>query len=251
MNYLRVVLVMIFTLGIFTQVTAQPYTLDEEIKPIQLQLKEDKKRKGAQGLAANVTIDKEPQHFYVKGLDMFQFVDVFIFSNLGNPNFKVELVKNTWNEVEESATTGASDKGIINFKLRTYGDFGLKVLPSGKKVNYTIVVYASPPIEEHLGSAFTKSTDSEETEDASEEGSNKSSGSSNTLLYVIIGIALLVIGFLGAKLMSRKKATLILLLLSLGIFSAQNALAQGEIDLDPGVEEVDIDDIRSAEYREW
>ena len=195
-------------------VMAQPYTLDEKINPVLIELKDDKENKGAQHALANATIDSEAQYYYVKGINMFQFVDVYIFSNFGNPNFRVELVKNTWNEVEESETTRGSDNGIINFKLRTEGDFGFKVLPTGKKINYTIYVYASSPMEQHLGSAFTKATAKEMDPDS---GGGSSGGTSNTMLYIIIGVALLVIGFLGAKLMSRKQANMLLLFIALGV----------------------------------
>lgn len=203
--------------------TAQPYTLDENIKPVQLELKDDKDYEGAQHLLANATIENEPQYYFVKGMNMFQFVDVYIFSNFGNPNFKVELVKNTWNEVEESETTSGSKNGIINFKLRTEGDFGFKVLPSGGKINYTIYVYASSPMEAHLGSAFTKATGKDIDPDSG--GSESGGGGSNMVLYIIIGVALLVIGFLGARLMSKNKAGVIIIILTLGI--SGTAVAQG------------------------
>jgi uncharacterized membrane protein YeaQ/YmgE (transglycosylase-associated protein family) len=201
---------------------AQPYTLDEKITPVQLELKDDKDHEGAQHVLANATIENDPQFYFVKGINMFQFVDVYIFSNFGNPNFKVELVKNTWNEVEETETSRGSKNGIINFKLRTEGDFGFKVLPTGKKINYTIYVYASSPMEAHLGSAFTKATKKDIDPDSG--GSSSGSGGSNMVLYIILGVALLVIGFLGAKLMTRNKAGVILIILTLGI--SGTALAQ-------------------------
>ncbi|NND62937.1 MAG: hypothetical protein HKN48_07050 [Flavobacteriaceae bacterium] len=203
-----------------TSAFAQPYTLDENIKPVQLELQEDKNMEGAQSVVANVTMETDPQFFFVKGVNMFQFIDVYIFSNFGKPNFKAELVRNTWNDVEESESTGSSENGIINFKLRTEGDFGFKVLPTGNKINYTIVVYASGPIQDYLGSAFKKANKSELEEGSgasNNSGSSSSGGSSNTLLYIILGVALLVIGFLAAKLMNKGKAGLILVFLLLGI----------------------------------
>ncbi len=255
MKNLKLIVFTILTLFIYGSSIAQPYTLDKKIKPYKLELKDDKKQKGAQAAVANVTMTKDPHYFYVNGLSMFQFIDVFIFSNFGNPNFKVELVKNTWGDVEESASTGSSDKGVINFKLRTEGDFGFKVIPTGQKINYTIMVYASSPIEAHLGSAFTKVTESDlkggGDTSANEGGSaSNSGGSSNTLLYVLLGVALLVIGFLASRLLSKNKAGMLLLFISLS--STTVGLAQEEvIILDPGVEEVDLEDIRDASYGEW
>ncbi len=229
---------------------AQPYTLDENVKPHQLVLTEDKEREGAQSVVANVTIESDVQYFFVNGLNMFQFVDVYIFSNFGKPNFKAELVRNTWNEIEDSASTGSSKNGIINFKLRTEGDFGFKVMPTGNKINYTIIVYASGPIQDYLGSAFKKA-DKDQIEEGGGSGSGNSDsgsgGSSNMVLYIILGVALLVIGFLGAKLMNKNKASVILILLSFGLCST--SFAQGELDLT--VETFDADDIRDLRYEEW
>lgn len=239
MKNIKIIWIYVVMLFVCNSLFAQPYTLDEEIKPVQLELKDDKNHEGAQHLLANATIDNKPQFYFVKGINMFQFVDVYIFSNFGNPNFKVELVKNTWNEVEESESTSGSKNGIINFKLRTEGDFGFKVLPAAKKINYTIYVYASSPMEQHLGSAFTKAT--KKDTDPETGGTATGSGGSNTTLYIILGVALLVIGFLGAKLMSRNKASMLLLLLTLGI--SGSAMAQGGLRTfdggldDPGYED--------------
>lgn len=256
MKNLRFALLTVLTLFVYSSVFTQPYSLDEKIKPYKLELKDDKKEEGAKAAVANVTITTDPQYFYVNGLSMFQFIDVFIFSNFGSPNFKAELVKNTWDDVEESASTGSSEKGVINFKLRTEGDFGFKVLPTGKKINYTIMVYASGPIEAHLGSAFTKASESDikgddgKTSSNDGSGSSGGSGSSNTLLYVLLGVALLVIGFLGSKVLSKNKAGIFLLLATLSV--SNTGFGQEEvIILDLEIEEVDLDDIRTEQYIDW
>lgn len=209
---------------------AQPYTLDQKIKPVKLELQDVKSKKGAKSIVANSTMINEPQYFYVNGCSMFQFIDIFIFSNFGSPNFTVELAKNTWNEVERTATTGGSKNGIVNFKLRTEGDFGFKIVPTGQKINYSIIIYASEPVEEFLGSAFKKADNEtiEGGEDSASGGNSKSSGSSNTILYILLGVALLVIGFLASKVLLRKKTTMLLLLVGLG--TSMSGFAQGRIE---------------------
>lgn len=256
MKNLRFIVFTVLTLFIFSSGFAQPYTLDEKIVPIKLELKDDKKHKGAKYAAVNVTIADASQYFYVNGFDMFQFIDVFIFSNFGSPNFKVDLVKNTWDDVEKSGTTGESEKGVINFKLRTLGDFGFKVYPGSAKINYTILVYASAPIEKSLGSAFTKASESDikaadDTSGNEGSASSNSSGSSNTLLYILLGVALLVIGFLASKVLSKNKTTILLLFAALSINYTGSGQVEDVIVLDDGVEEVDLDDIRTEQYIEW
>lgn len=224
---------------------AQPYTLDENVKPIKLELKEDKKNKGAKSVLVNATLENDPQYFYVNGCNMFQFIDVYIFSNFGSPNFKAELAKNTWNEVEKSASTGSSENGIINFKLRTEGDFGFKVLPTGKKINYTIMVYMSSPMEQHLGSAFTKASNKDINPDNGSENSTGGSGSGggNTMLYILLGVALLVIGFLASKVLSKNKVNMLLVLITLSVSSPM--IAQG------GFHVFDGGDLTDGDYGDW
>lgn len=242
----QITFTLLFILFGIAPLLAQPYSLDEKIKPIELKLSEDNKREGAMSVVANMSMIDETQYFFVKGLNMFQFVDVFIFSNFGNPNIKAELVRNTWKDAEDTGSTGSSKNGIINFKLRTEGDFGFKVLPTGKKVNYTIVVYASGPIQEYLGSPFKKADEDEIEADSGGSGSDgdSSSGGSNTILYIILGIALLVIGFLAARLMSKGKASMVLVLLSLGM---GQAMAQGV-----GIPRTfGSGDLTSGSYEDW
>ncbi|MBZ0326394.1 MAG: hypothetical protein K8F54_02205 [Altibacter sp.] len=235
---------LILVIGIGFSAKAQPYTLDEKIKPVKLELQDVKSKQGAKSIIANSTMMDEPQYYYVNGCSMYQFIDVFIFSNFGSPNFTVELAKNTWNEVERTATTGGSKNGIVNFKLRTEGDFGFKIVPTGKKINYSIIIYASEPVEEFLGSAFKKADKDtiEGGEDSASGGNSKSSDSSNTILYILLGVALLVIGFLASKVLSRKKTTMLLLLFGLG--ASMSGFAQGVETFGSGA-------LEDGSYEEW
>lgn len=194
------------------EVFSQPFTLDKNIKPIKLELREDLKYEGAKGLTANATLASDStDYYYVVGHDLFQFIDVYIFSNYGNPSLEATLVKNNWKDNLGRKNTKSAEDGIINFKLRTYGDFGFTINSTDKEeINYTIIVYATEPITEYLDSPFVKAKE----EDLKEAGStnSSSSGGSNTLLYIALGAALLVIGFLGARVLGNKKTTNLLLL---------------------------------------
>jgi hypothetical protein len=201
------------------QLKAQPFSLDKEIKPVKLELIDDEKIEGAAGIITNATIDKD-SHYWFTQVNMFQPVDVYVFSNYGDTDFKVDIANANWNDVVESQTTGESKDGIIHFKIKTEGDFGIQVHPANKKANYTLVIYANPPVKEYLGSAFRKARPDElnsvETETASQNGSEGKGGNSNSLLYVLLGVALLVIGFLLAKVLNKKKSIGIFILFMLG-----------------------------------
>jgi hypothetical protein len=237
---------MIALMGIHST-NAQPYTLDKEIKPVKLELRDDKKYEGAKGIATNASIEgDETNYFYVKGHDLFQFIDVYIFSNYGDPALKATLVKDNWKENYETQNTRSSENGIINFKLRTYGDFGFKITaPNGEKINYTIIVYATEPVMEYLDSPFVKATksDLEGSEDAFPTESS-SEGGSNMFLYIALGVALLIIGFLGAKVMGRKKSTNLFILAVMLIPFSGIAQYHGGGFWDP-------DNVRNGDYEEW
>ncbi len=230
-------------------INAQPFSLDEKIKPVKLVLLDDKENEGGKGIVANATIEDESQYWYVNGHDLFQMIDVYVFSNYGNPNFTVELASTNWNAPDDSQTTHEAKDGIINFKISTQGDFGIHVRPGEEKINYTIVVNASPPVQEYLGSAFVKAKPSDfnpnEGGNAAVTGntnSNGDGGSSPTILYIIIGIALLVIGFLASKVMSKNKTATVLLLFLIPICG----LAQQH-----GGNTWDLSGISGGQYEAW
>lgn len=221
---------------------AQPFNLDEKIKPVKLELQDDKKYEGAKGITANATIEADSTHYYyVVGHDLFQFVDVYIFSNYGNPKLEATLVKDSWKDVHETQNTLSADEGIIDFKLRTYGDFGFRITSADNEpVNYTIVVYATEPVMEYLDSPFVKAND----ENLGKTGSGGAGGSSNMLLYIALGVALLIIGFLGAKVLGRKKTTNLLLVLLLFAPLSGFAQFQGGGFWDP-------ESTRNGTYESW
>ena len=75
------------------QIVAQPFTLDKDLKPTKLTLLENPNTSnGSLGLVSAQIIHEKDQYFYVEGHTMFQFIDVYVMSNYGDPNFKVDLV---------------------------------------------------------------------------------------------------------------------------------------------------------------
>lgn len=217
----------------FHNASAQPFSLDEKIKPVKLELIEDREVEGASGIITNATLDKDSQYWFTK-VDMFRPIDIYVFSNYGDADFKVEIANSNWEDVVESQNTGSAENGVTHFQIRTEGDFGIRVYPGDKKINYTLVIYANPPVKEFLGSAFRKArpneltpeSDSNKTTIVSEESNqpDESGGSSTIILYIIIGVALLVIGFLLAKVLNKNKGAAVLILVLFG--SIQTGMAQ-------------------------
>ncbi|WP_178984212.1 hypothetical protein [Winogradskyella helgolandensis] len=197
---------------------AQPFTLDKKIKPTKLELAEHPEYKGAKYLEGSTTLMKDSINYhYVKGHDVFQYVDIFIFANDAKSNLSADIVFNTWSNVEETQKTATSKDGYINFKVRSYQDIGFIVSSEeAYDIPYTVVVNASPEVKNYLGSPFVKATEKDlDIETPVGKVDSAKTVESNLWIFIIIGVLLLVVGLLAGKLMSRKKTMLFLLLLAI------------------------------------
>ncbi|MBU2930142.1 hypothetical protein [Winogradskyella psychrotolerans] len=197
---------------------AQPFTLDKKIKPTKLELAEHPEYKGAKYLEGSTTLMKDSINYhYVKGHDVFQYVDIFIFANDAKSNLSADIVFNTWSNVEETQKTATSKDGYINFKVRSYQDIGFTVSSEeAYDIPYTVVVNASPEVKNYLGSPFVKATEKDlDIETPVGKVDTAQTTESNLWILIIIGVLLLVVGLLAGKLMRRKKTMLLLLLLAI------------------------------------
>ena len=209
----------IFLLLLSNIVLAQPFTLDEDLKPIELKLKPNSKYEGSKYVETSSFINKNDlTYYYITGHDIYQFVDIFIFAHKGNPDLVADVVFNTWSNVEETQRTKSSKDGIINFKLRSYQDIGFTIKSvDTDNVSYSIIVNASPPVMAHLGSPFVKATSENANVNNTKEHSEGDPNDKGIWVYIIIGLLLLIVGLLAGKLLGRKKTMSVILIL---IFSS-------------------------------
>ena len=220
---------------------AQPFTLDEEVKPIELKLSDDTRsgHEGEKGIVFFNRVTDSTTYHYVTGHTMFQMVDVLVTSIDGSP-LRVSLNQDIWNDDENEKSTSSSSDDMVNFKLRAQGSFGIKVETNSPANSlYSIAVIASPERKGYLGSAFRKIKASEMETGGGASGENSGDGgSSNTLLYILLGVAVLVIAFLAGRLMGNKgkKATVILWLL---MAVPMSAFSQGDSRVFLTMEEFD------------
>lgn len=208
----------------FFQGLAQPFTLDKAIQPVELKLLADTREghEGELGIVYFNRLSNSVNYHFVTGHDLYNFVDVLVTSIDGTP-LKVSLAKDNWEVVQAKQNTANAQDGMVDFKIRTWGSFGIKIETDEPKNSlYNITVLASPEKKTYLGNAFRTINKDEMTasgapppQEADEGGGD--GGMPNYLLYVALGVALLVIGILAGKLMGRKgKGTaMILVLLSL------------------------------------
>lgn len=232
MRVIKVILLFAFLFSGISQSLAQPFTLDENIKHVELKLKEDN-RKGHEGEMSIITLSTvdSTRYYFVTGHELWQFLDILVTPLDDDRSLKVSLAQDNWEAPDmEKTDNGTDENGIISFKIRTWGSFGIKVeSPENKTTNFSIAVLASPPQQNYLGSPFVKITENQMKASGSSDGavenpaSNGGGNGGNTLLYILLGVAILVIGLLAGKLLGKKSASVIALLLAFSFpVEAQN-----------------------------
>ncbi len=218
----------LFVLPLFfsTLLVAQPFSLDKKIKPVKLQLKEQKDWKGAKAIAAKGTLTSQGDYYYVKGASMFQPIDIFLVGDDGK-KIKMEVVKNNWKDVNTRASTNDAADEIANIKIRTYGDFGIRVFADEEGGNYQLVVYASPDIKHALASPFVPLKEAAKTTTAAKVKVTDTEEQKNNPLLWILGAAVVVlIGVVAFLLRKKKGVGLLLATLLLHLISYEPATAQ-------------------------
>ncbi len=196
-------------------VSAQPYTLDRKIKPLELKLTEHPEYKKAKYAENNFRVETGGVNYhYVTGHDVFEYVDIFIFSNNENTDLQADLVYNTWSNIEESKTTHKAENGIINFKVRSWQDISFTIKSTeSQSADYGIIVNSSEPVMEYLESPFVASSKDNLEELTTNSLPEKTNEEMPWLLFLFIGILVLLVGFLGGRLLRYKKTIGILLFL--------------------------------------
>ncbi|MER3373391.1 MAG: hypothetical protein RIM83_02005 [Allomuricauda sp.] len=238
MRVLKVILLFALLFSGISQSLAQPFTLDENIKAVELKLKEDN-RKGHEGEMSIITLSTvdSSRYYFVTGHELWQFLDILVTPLNDDRSLKVSLAQDNWEAPDMEKTSNGADKnGIISFKIRTWGSFGIKVeSPENKTINFSIAVLASPPQQSYLGSPFVKIKESQMKANGSSDGavenptSNGGGNGGNTSLYILLGVAILAIGLLAGKLLGKKSASVIALLLAFTFpVEAQNSSGNGQ-----------------------
>ncbi|MFN4316307.1 MAG: hypothetical protein ACK4E0_18625 [Chitinophagaceae bacterium] len=216
-----------------TTVQAQPFSLDQKLKPVKLQLKPYKEWKGASIAGGKGSLNAEGDYYYVKGASMFQPIDVFLIGP-DNAEVKMELVKNNWQDIKKTASTADVDDGIAQLKVRTYGDFGIRVFASDDQSGqYQLVVLAAPERKGALASPFVAASNKENKSSMSDGAvtnsptPNEESKNSSIVLYVLGAVVLILLILVFVLLRKRNKAGLLLLAMLMQLALPLTASARG------------------------
>ena len=134
---------------------AQPFALDEKIKPTELKLTEytskDPRMKGKVAVA-EVTQKNDSLYFFVKGISIFSPVIILVESMDKTEKLNVSLHKNTWNAVEVSGETGSD--GTWSKTFTTAGDVGIKIGTKKFPTKYQVVVWVGDEVDVQMPSPF-------------------------------------------------------------------------------------------------
>src|SRR5690242_7626055 len=129
--------------------SAQPFTLDEKIKPMELKLQPY--RGGGDGRAdgriygAEITQTDPTQYFYVSNISIYSPDYVGITADDPSAAINISLHKDNWEQTTTKGVTGAS--GHWDAKFRTNGDFGIKITAARVPATYALLVWIGKEVQ--------------------------------------------------------------------------------------------------------
>ncbi len=222
MRIARIVAGTVLVVGVAASAFAQPFTLDEKIKPTELKLEPygQKGEKTAGRLYGAVITQTEPtQYYFVRNVSIFSPDYVAIGSQDPSAPIQISVHKNTWEQADRKGQTDAS--GRWNTKFKTSGDFGIRVTPDRLPATYAVLVWVGNEVDVPMPSPFTKSS-GVKTDVAPFTGGG---WLGRFGLYGLVGLIVVVIA--GAALYRSKSARMFFLIAALvgAPLVARNAVA--------------------------
>jgi LPXTG-motif cell wall-anchored protein len=163
---------------------AQPFNLNDNIQPVELNLvdykKDDAKAKGRINMT-EVTQVKDTLYFFARGFSMYSPAYFSITTEDASSPIQVTLNKENWHQANKTGET--NDKGFWEASFKTEGDFGIMVVPKTKPAKYVLLTWNGDEAKEvGISSPFS---------DTAVAKTNESFLKKN-LIYIIIGAVLLL-----------------------------------------------------------
>lgn len=172
---------------------AQPFTLDQKIKPIELTLsdyKTDDPRAQGRIAQASFTQTENTQYYFVRGISIFSPDYVSITTDDPSAGIKISLHKDNWEQANASGQTGS--EGHWETKFKTSGDFGIKVVTDKLPARYSLVVWVGKEVNLRLPSPFTAA------------GPAGGGLLSNNIMLIAVGLLVLIVAALAILLFRSK-----------------------------------------------
>lgn len=180
-------------------VSAQPFSLDENIRPVELNLSEYKKE-GVDKPNGRISFNKFSQdndtsYYFIKGLSMYSPTYFSLNSSDPAADIKVNLCKENWKTFHHQGEI--KGKGIYKNNFKTEGDFGIMVVANKKPAQYVLLVWTGDEMKVEMPSVFK----------GGDTAVSKGGGGwfkKNMMVVIIAAVALLIILFLLVKLKKKK-----------------------------------------------
>jgi hypothetical protein len=179
-------------------VKAQPFNLDENVKPVELKFEEYKKKgeeKAKGRISVNtLTQEQDTAYYFIQGLNMYAPTYFSLNSNQPDADITIKLCKENWKTFHRSGEV--KGKSLWKSDFKTEGDFGIMVIANKKPVTYVLMVWTGDELKVEMPSVFKPA-------DASSAGG---SGwlKKNMTLVIVAAAAILIIAFLLVKLKKKK-----------------------------------------------
>ena len=163
------------------------------------------------------TTETDSLKFWVAGTHTLQNVMVTVLSPNPDDPIKVTIVKRHWNDAQRS---GFTKKGRYQETFNTAGKFGIVLTSDQPNIPFKIAVWTSGEIRPNMNNLFVpvSNTSAKENDDAIEKNGIASldiSRESNTLLYSIIGLLVLIAILIVVMVVRKKPSKTLLIVLAL------------------------------------
>lgn len=194
-------LLLLFVMLMMNRLVAQPFTLEKSVQPIKLQFHKfnppaDPKAKGKLNVT-EITQVKDTMYFFTNEVSIYSPVYVGVTAADKENPVEILLAKMNWKNADRSGSTGSSGHWEEKFKTET--DFGIMVIAKNKPAAYSLVVWNGDEVNVEMPSVFNNSVDKTATVKKGGDGFLK-----KNLMYIIIGLLVIVVGFLIYKLKNKK-----------------------------------------------
>ena len=177
---------------------AQPFSLDDRIKPIELNFvnidpSNKPLVKGRMNIT-NITQTEDTMYFFGKGFSTYAPAYIVVTAKDKAVPLQVDLCKENWLTASRQGSTG--EQGFWEDKFKTEGDMGIRIVAKTKPASYTVLVWNGADYKVDVPTPFSK-----------DKPGSSSGGFMGFLkknyLYIIIAVLVLAIAIMFLR--SRRK----------------------------------------------
>ncbi|MBL0147057.1 MAG: hypothetical protein IPP48_16420 [Chitinophagaceae bacterium] len=155
---MKISILVFFSCFITILTNAQPFTLNKNIKPVELKLVPYKAKDSIWNGKINITTVAQKEdtlYYFVKGLSIYQPIYISIASQNPKHKYEIKLCKDNWKSADRTAKLDA--KGNWGMQFKTEGSFGLMVVCKEPLTNYKLLVWVGKELKNiGIPSPFTK-----------------------------------------------------------------------------------------------